>query len=208
MIRGLLARSGYRIQRELGRGGMGVVYLARHEGTREFVAVKTIHPQVAVGPKARELFLREVETTKALLHPHCVRLRESHCLGGVFFFTADYCEGGSVEELRKARGGRLPLDEAGEIVLQALDGLHYAHTLHLPNARRADGQVVPARGLVHRDLKPHNLFLTASGSLRTVKIGDFGLAKAFEVAGRLGDSGHLLLSGKWSSAARFPPTQE
>jgi serine/threonine protein kinase len=198
----LLHERGYQIVRELGRGGMGVVYLAQHEHSGEHLAVKTMHPQVAVGPKTRDLFLREVETTKALRHPHCVQLRDSHCLGGVFFFTMEYCEGGSVEDLRKQRGGTLSLDEAGEIVLQALQGLHYAHTLEIATARRADGQ--QARGLVHRDLKPHNLFLTGTGSARIVKIGDFGLAKAFDLAGVSGNT----QTGTTAGTPFFMPRQQ
>ena len=86
----------------------------------------------------------------------------------------EYCDSGSVAELMKQRGGTLPVDEAVEITLQALEGLHYAHGL----------------GLVHRDLKPANLFLAGSGSGRVVKVGDYGLAKAFDDAGLSGNTPH------------------
>src|ERR1700731_4906786 len=89
--------------------------------------------------------------------------------------TLDYCEGGSVADLMKQRGGVLPLDEAVEITLQALEGLHYAH-----NALGS------GRGLVHRDIKPANLLLSGSGSGRAAKVGDYGLSKAFDDAGLSG----------------------
>jgi serine/threonine protein kinase len=73
------------------------------------------------------------------------------------------------------RGGTLPLDEAVEITLQALEGLHYAHNV-----------LGPGRGLVHRDVKPANLFLSGAGSARVARVGDYGLAKAFDDAGLSG----------------------
>jgi serine/threonine protein kinase len=105
---------------------------------------------------------------------------------GTFFFTLEYCDSGSVEHLRKERGGTLPIDEACAIIFQALTGLEYTHQAEIPQVRLADGSYGPGRGLVHRDLKPQNLLLSGSGSSRRVKISDYGLSKAFDLAGLSG----------------------
>src|SRR5262249_18480424 len=93
----LLAIRGYRIERPLGQGGMGAVYLARHEQTGERVALKVMLPAVAADERATARFLREAELTRALRHRNIVRLRDAGCSHGTFFFTLDYCEGGSVD---------------------------------------------------------------------------------------------------------------
>ncbi len=199
-----LAIRGYQLIRELGQGGMGAVYLARHEKTGEQVALKVMLPKVAVQEPAREMFLREVENTRALRHRHVVRLHEAGCCQGTFFFTLEYCDGGSVESLLKQRGGPLSLNEAGAILLQTLAGLEYAHQAEVPRVKLADGSYGTGRGLVHRDLKPGNLFLSGSGSGRVVKIGDFGLAKAFDLAGLTGQS----CTGAAAGTPVFMPRQQ
>uniref|UniRef100_UPI00366DA0CF protein kinase domain-containing protein n=1 Tax=Plantactinospora solaniradicis TaxID=1723736 RepID=UPI00366DA0CF len=171
---------GYRVLRQLGSGAQGVVYLASHG--EEFVAVKVLLPGVAVDPSVRDRFLRELESTRALRHANIVTFHSSGPSDAQLFFTCEYCAGGNVDELVARRGGRLPVDEAVPIALQALAGIEYAHTAPVP-ARLADGSVVTARGLVHRDVKPQNLLLDANGA---VKVADFGLAKAFEKAGLSG----------------------
>jgi serine/threonine-protein kinase len=181
--RDLCAVEGYRVEKELGRGGMGVVYLARHERTGEQVALKVMLPDVALNPQNKKRFLREIETTRVLDHPNVVRLRDAGCSRGVCFLTLEYCAGGSVEGLRRRRGGTLAIDEAVEITLQVLKALDYAHAVELPAVLVADGGGAAARGLVHRDLKPHNIFLSDSGAKGRAKVGDFGLAKAFDFAG-------------------------
>jgi serine/threonine protein kinase len=184
----LLAIRGYRVLKELGRGGMGAVYLARHDQTGEQVALKVMLPRIAADDHARQLFLREVDSTRALRHPNVVWLRDAGCSHGTFFFTLEYCDGGSVDQLLKRHGGPLPLAEAAPIILQALDGLDYAHNL----------------GLVHRDLKPHNLFLSGSGPARVAKVGDYGLGKAFDSAGLSG----LTCSGAVMGSPSFMPRQQ
>jgi hypothetical protein len=185
--------SGCELLRELGRGGMGAVYLVRHRTSGEEMALKVMLPQVAANQAARTQFLREAENTRSLRHPQVVRLRDAGCSAGTFFFTLEYCEGGSVLRWLKERGGTLSVDEAAPLVLQVLAGLDYCHNADIPFVTRADGAVGPGRGLVHRDLKPGNIFLTGSGSSRVAKIGDYGLAKAFDAAGLSGHTrtGHL-----------------
>jgi hypothetical protein len=202
--RDLEAIRGYEVLRELGRGGMGAVYLARKAGTGEDVALKVMLPRVAADAQAREMFLRETENTRSLKHPHVVELRDAGCSAGTFFFTLEYCDGGSVADLMKQRGGPLAIDEAVAIALQCLAGLDYAHNVELDNVKRADGSVGRGRGLVHRDLKPQNLFLSGQGSARRAKVGDFGLAKAFDQAGLSGQT----RTGTAAGTPVFMPRQQ
>jgi len=195
---------GYSILGELGRGGMGAVYLARHERSGEEVALKVMLPRIALQERARDLFLREAENTRALKHPNVVRLRDAGCSQGTFFFTLEYCDGGSVDRLVKQRGGRLATDEAVPIILQVLVGLEYAHNVELPGVKLADGSSAPARGLVHRDLKPANIFLSESDGQRVAKVGDYGLAKAFDLAGLSGQSA----TGAAAGTPVFLPRQQ
>jgi eukaryotic-like serine/threonine-protein kinase len=189
---GILAIRGYRVIKELGRGGMGAVFLARHGPTGDTVALKVMLPRVAAGNQARERFLREIELTKVLRHPNVVQLREAGCSHGTFFFTLEYCDGGSVDDLLERRGP-LPAAEACGLVLQALDGLDYAHNVF-----------GPGKGLVHRDLKPSNLLLAGTGDLRRVKVADYGLSKAFDQAGLSGQT----CTGTLAGTPLFIPRQQ
>jgi hypothetical protein len=184
---GALAAGVYEIVRELGRGGMGAVYLAHEAATGREVALKLLLPEVAAGEVARQRFLREAEITRGLEHPHIVRLFEAGYAGGAFLLTLEYCRGGSLAADQQARG-TLPADEVVAVGRQALAGLAYAH----------------GRGVVHRDLKPHNLFLTEPGPARQVKVGDFGLAKAFDAAGL----GGLTRTGRAAGTPSFVPRQQ
>ncbi|MFE6281093.1 protein kinase [Streptomyces sp. NPDC057877] len=176
---------GLRTVRELGSGAQGVVRLARHTDSGRLVAVKTLTPQGGVDPAARDAFRREMDCVKALRHPHVVRFHGSAAPDGALCLVCEYCAGGNVADLVVRRGGRLPVDEAVPLVLQALDGLAHAHQAPVP-VRLADGATATGRGLVHRDIKPQNLLLTGSTRRRVLKIGDFGLAKAFDQAGLSG----------------------
>lgn len=192
---------GFAILKELGRGGMGAVYLARHEQSGEHVALKVMLPRVAAQEAARQMFLREVEVMLALQHPHVVTLRDVGCSAGIFFVTLEFCDGGSVDQYMQRQGGRLPVSEALRITLQALDGLAYAHALRT-KVRTADGRTVEVNGLVHRDIKPGNLFLSGPG--RVVKVADFGMAKAFDVAGLSGQT----CTGSAAGTPVFMPRQQ
>lgn len=195
---------GYEIVRELGQGGMGAVYLARSPRLRQEVALKVMLPQVAANVSATEKFLREIDNTKVLQHPHVVRLYDSGCSHGTFFFTLEYCTKGSVDKLMQDRGGTLPVEEAVTIMCQVLEGLEYAHKVTVPRVQLENGKVGTGHGLVHRDLKPQNIFLTASGSATVAKVGDYGLAKAFDLAGL---SGHTC-TGTAAGTPYFMPRQQ
>src|SRR5262249_41584136 len=147
----------YEIDRELASGGMGVVYLARHIPTGRWVALKLMHPHLAVHEDMRRRFLREIDNMPALRHPHIVEAFDSGCDGAPFFFTMEYCACGSVGQILRRRGSPLDVPDAVRLTLQVLDALAYAHQAEIPHVQLADGDVRPARGLVHRDLKPGNL---------------------------------------------------
>ncbi|HZO73753.1 MAG TPA: protein kinase [Ktedonobacteraceae bacterium] len=193
---------GYTLLREIGRGGMGAVYLARHEDTGEQVALKVMLPKGKATEQAIAAFLREIEVTYALQHRNLVKLRAWGYAAGVFFFTLDYCTSGSLHDRLRPRGGSLPIDEAYGYILQALDGLHYAHTASL-QARQADGTMRLVTGVVHRDIKPANLLLAGSDHVPVVKVGDFGIAKAFELAGLSG----MTRTGDIFGTVRYMPQQ-
>ncbi|MGO4418702.1 protein kinase, partial [Streptomyces sp. MCAF7] len=172
---------GYTVQRQLGRGGMGAVYLARDHQTDELCALKVMLPQAAGSEAAKARFLREMSTVEMLRHPHLVRLHDHGCWNGIYFFVMDYCDGGDVAGLVHRRGGRLPDYQALGITLQVLDGLAHAHQADV-RAYDVEGRPLAVRGLVHRDLSPRNIFLDGGMG----KVGDFGLAKAFDAAGLSG----------------------
>ncbi len=193
----------YKIVRELGKGGMGAVYLARHRQTGQTVALKVMLPRVAVEPRARELFLREVENTRVLRHPNLVQLLDYSTSGQEFFFTLEFCDGGSVSDFMEDRKDTFSVGEALDITLQVLDGLEFAHnvafTVPLP-----DGSTRNVRGLVHRDLSPQNILLEKSGRGLIAKVSDFGLGKAFDTAGLSGQT----MTGDAAGKPVFMPRQQ
>jgi serine/threonine-protein kinase len=177
------AIQGYEVLSKLGEGGMGAVYMARRATTGKTTVIKLMLPQVAADQHSKEMFKREVENTRVLNHPNVVELYDWGFSNGAYFFTMEYCDGGSVTDLIKKRDGRLSIDEAIKITLQALDALEYAHHAPIPYVKLKDGGYGPGRGLVHRDVKPGNIFLAHSEKGLLVKVGDYGLAKAFDMAG-------------------------
>jgi serine/threonine protein kinase len=199
----LATLAGYTLLKELGRGGMGAVYLARRDEQDQPVALKLMLPQGAASERATAQFLREIEQMKRLQHPHIVQLYEAGYAAGIYFFTLEYCAGGSLRGRLSERGGPLPVEEAVGLILQALAGLHYAHTLDQNASPQATGQAGAGPGLVHRDIKPANLFLSGTSQAPLVKVGDFGLAKAFDLAGLSG----LTRSGAIMGTPAYMPRQ-
>ncbi len=152
----------YRLERELGRGGMATVFLAQDLRHRRSVALKVLHPDLAVSLGTAR-FLREIEVATRLIHPHILSLLESGEAGGLLYYTMPYMPGDSLRA-RLRREGELPVDVAIHILREVLDALAHAH----------------AEGVVHRDIKPENvLFLGAH-----VQVADFGIAKAIQSAGQ------------------------
>jgi serine/threonine-protein kinase len=150
----------YRLERELGAGGMATVYLAEDVRHRRMVAVKVLRPEIAAGLGA-ERFLREITIAANLTHPHILPLHDSGEADGFLFFVMPYVEGQSLRD-RLAREGELPVTDAVRIVRDVADALSYAH----------------AHGVVHRDIKPENIMLAGRHALVT----DFGVAKAITEA--------------------------
>jgi hypothetical protein len=158
---------GYRVLQVLGRGGMGVVFLAEDEALQRCVALKTLAPARAAVPSARQRFLNEARAMAAIKHPHVATIYQVGEDRGVPFLAMELLEGESLDS-RLRREGKLPAAEVVRIGREAAEGLAAAH----------------GRGLVHRDVKPANLWLEfgpdapRSGEGGLVKVLDFGLVRA------------------------------
>jgi len=126
------------------------------------------------------MFEREKEISVALRHPNIIRCERCGCWNDIHFIEMEYMEGGCVGKLLEKRG-KLPLDEAMQIMLQSLEGLAFAHNAEL-KLSFADGRKT-IHGIIHRDLKPPNILLSGAPGKWVAKVSDFGLAKAFSEAG-------------------------
>ena len=159
----------YRIERELGAGGMATVYLADDVRHQRKVAIKVLKPELAAVIGA-DRFLAEIRTTANLQHPHILPLFDSGEADGFLYFVMPYVEGESLRD-RIDREKQLPLDDAVRLAKEVADALAYAH----------------GRGVVHRDVKPANILLHDGRAL----VADFGIALAVSAAGgaRLTETG-------------------
>jgi tetratricopeptide (TPR) repeat protein len=162
----------YEVLEPVGEGGMAVVYLARDRKHDRRVALKVLRPELAAAIGA-ERFLREIEISASLRHPHIVPLFDSGAADGFLFYVMPYVEGESLRT-RVERERQLPLDDAVRIALQVADALSYAHS----------------RGVVHRDIKPENILLESGHAVVT----DFGVSRAIAEGpgGRLTQTGLAL----------------
>jgi eukaryotic-like serine/threonine-protein kinase len=197
------AIEGYTLIRELGKGGMGAVYLAREKATGLEVALKFMLPRIAPTPQAQRAFLREIANSKALRHEHVVQLYDAGSSHGIFYFTLEYCDAGSIAQLIRRRGP-LPVEEAVGYGLQTLRGLNYVHSVPVGSVKLKDGLLGRGQGLVHRDIKPANLFLCSAAGGYRAKVGDYGLAKAFDLAGLSGHTG----TGEVGGTFQYMPRQQ
>ena len=185
---GLPVIAGYRIKRRIDVGGFGAVYLAERETDKHPVAIKVMLARVAVDEDARRKFTQEIELLKNLRHPHIVTVLDSGSAGSAFYFVMEYCQGGSVADYMEANGGRLAPSVAMPIMLQALEGLAFAHS----------------KGVVHRDLKPQNILLSGTFAQPTAKLADMGLAKNFDKAGFSG----MTVTGAFAGTPVFMPKEQ
>jgi eukaryotic-like serine/threonine-protein kinase len=159
---------GYRILRPLGEGGMGKVFLARHEGNGRQVAVKVLPPKKAAEEKQALLrFRREMELSQRVRHPNLARTLDVGREGDVYFMVMEFIPGESLYQLvRGPKGGPLRVPDTARVFLKVLDGLDAAHR----------------GGLIHRDIKPSNIMITPSGDVRIL---DLGLARLADEEGAL-----------------------
>jgi serine/threonine-protein kinase len=177
-----LLRDRYTIERELGQGGMAVVYRAWDLARQQPVALKVLRPGLvaSLGP---ERFLREIRLTARLIHPRILSLLDSGNAAGQLWFTMPYIDGETLRE-RLNRDLRLPVDEAVRLAREIAEAVEHAH----------------GHGIVHRDIKPENILLSEGRPL----VADFGIAKALgEAAGsRLTETGLVI-----GTAAYMSPEQ-
>jgi WD40 repeat protein len=159
----LLQHPRYRVLTLLGAGGMGAVYKAEHRLMERVVALKVVAPAVVSSPAYVERFRREVKAAARLSHPNIVATHDAEQAGDVHFLVMEYVEGTDLARW-VAEHGPLPVAEACAYARQCAAGLQHAHE----------------HGMIHRDIKPHNLMRTCDGS---VKILDFGLARLAAEAG-------------------------
>jgi eukaryotic-like serine/threonine-protein kinase len=164
---------GYWIERRIGGGGMGMVFLARYEADNRRVAIKTMNPQAACG-RTRDYFRREMEVLKNLRHDNIVAFYNMVETDGQFQLIMEYIDGKSANEWVDALHGPLPVPTAARIGVQLLKALDHAHS----------------RGFVHRDIKPSNLLVMGPPQRPLVKLSDFGLAKNFRDQSGMGGLTH------------------
>ena len=148
----------YAVERELGRGGMGVVFLARDLALDRLVAIKLLPPARAASADQRARFLKEARTAARLSHPNIVPIHSVEESDGLVFFVMGYVAGETLGE-RVRRHGRLPAPEVTQVVREVAWALAYAHR----------------QGVVHRDVKPENILLERDGGRAMVT--DFGIAQ-------------------------------
>ena len=153
----------YVVLEELGRGGMGRVFKARHRTMNRIVALKVLAPGLTNTERARDMFLREVRAVAQLVHPNLVTAFDANLVGDRYYLVLEYVDGPNLDQLVRARGP-LAVGQACDFVRQAASGLQCAHLA----------------GMVHRDIKPANLLVqrrAADGGPGLVKVSDFGLAR-------------------------------
>ena len=167
----------YLIERELGRGGMATVFLAKDIRHDRQVAIKVLHPDLSA-TIGTERFEREIRMAAKLTHPHILGLYDSGTADELLFYVMPFVDGESLRD-RLNRDKQLPVDEAVQIVLEVADALGYAHS----------------HDIIHRDIKPENILLANGHAL----VADFGIARARTEAGqhKLTQTGMAVGTPKW-----------
>jgi serine/threonine protein kinase len=196
---------GFQLERELGRGGYGIVYLARDPRLKRLVALKTPLPNALLSLDLRRRFLREARAAADLDHPHLIPIYEVGEEGPHCFLVSRYCPAGSLADFLRNAKGPVPLRAAVELVAKIADAVGYMH----------------GRGLLHRDIKPSNILLEGRANrevapgdgrvdeLATMhpRLSDFGLVKAFGAAEQAALSASLGGNGMLGTPAYMAPEQ-
>ncbi|MFO0897108.1 MAG: serine/threonine-protein kinase, partial [Pirellulales bacterium] len=154
----------FRLVRELGRGGHGVVYLAIDERLGRQVALKLSRPETLLDADLRKRFLREAQAAGQLDHPQLVPVHEVGEEGRLFYIASQYVEGKDLAQWLAEQTAPVPPRQAAELVAALADGVEHAH----------------AHGILHRDIKPSNVLLSEEGGRLSPRLTDFGLAKLLE----------------------------
>jgi len=155
--------SSYRLEGEVARGGMGIVYRGVHTVFQEVVAIKAIFPELMLSQDLRDRFLNEARIQRRLQHPNVVQIREFLTEQDRFYIVMEFIQGETLTQHLSQLGRPMTTSEAVVIIRQALEGLGFAH----------------ARGVIHRDIKPSNIMLTREG---VAKLTDFGIARGLDTA--------------------------
>ncbi|NLS97835.1 MAG: serine/threonine protein kinase [Planctomycetaceae bacterium] len=166
---------------------MGIVYLAKRLADGAEVALKTVHPAVAVTEKELQRFFREADILRRLQHPRIVAFHEMGFANGLLYFTMDYVPGRSASQLLKQEGP-LRIGQAVRIACEVLEALEYAHN----------------EGFVHRDIKPANLLLSGLPSCEACQLADFGLARAYQSSSLSG----LTIMGDVGGTIPYMPSEQ
>src|SRR6266404_2387403 len=151
----------YDVEREIGAGGMARVFLAVEQHPHRRVAIKVLDPEVSTR-LLRERFIREVDLSSKLSHPHIVPIFSAGEVDGLFYYVMPYVEGESLRH-RLLEERTLPLEAALHVTRDVADALAFAH----------------AQGIIHRDIKPENILLSGEHAI----VADFGIARAISPAG-------------------------
>ncbi|MGZ8471677.1 MAG: protein kinase domain-containing protein, partial [Gemmatirosa sp.] len=173
-------RGRFVVERELGRGGMGIVVLARDLALDRLVAIKVLPSPLSRQPHLRERFLREARTAAGLSHPNVVPIHAVEEHGDVVFFVMGFVDGETLAR-RVARGGPLPPAEATRVLRDVTWALAYAH----------------GRGVIHRDVKPDNILLDRASGRALVT--DFGIARVADAPSSLTLDGHVMGTAQYMS---------
>jgi len=155
--------SSYRMEEEIARGSMGIVYRAVHTVFEEIVAIKAILPELTLNPELRQRFLNEAKIQRRLEHPNIVQIRKFLIHQEKLYIVMEFIEGETLADRLRRLGRPMPVSDVILIFRQMLEGLGFAHS----------------QGVIHRDIKPSNIMLTGQG---VAKLTDFGIAHALGTA--------------------------
>lgn len=179
---------GYRLLKELGRGGMGVVYQGWHPGSNRLVAIKQLLPLAKTSESLVLRFLREASIMEALHHPGLVWLYESGLSGENPYFISEFAPDGNLNQYISSQGApTVAPRETAQLIASALEALDFVHE----------------QGFVHRDLKPENILLRKKNGQTLTKLADFGLARSYEGCG-----GTITRTGEYAGTILYMPPEQ
>jgi len=173
----------YSILDTIGEGGMAIVYRAKDTLLNRVVAIKVLRPQYASDSEFRERFRREAQSAAALSHPNIVNVYDVGEDSGSNYIVMEWVDGQTLNDII-VRDGRLTVDVTADYSMQILDALEHAHR----------------SGVIHRDIKPHNILITRDGH---VKVTDFGIARAAS-ASALTETGKVIGTVNYTSPGAGP----